>query len=801
MDNFAYQPDIDFRVNQGNIVNGRIFSVDGNSNNRGDHLIEVKSGAKIFRQQKFFKKLSIILLLLTIVFFIIMVIFISLYAKLPVTYCRTDECLRTAANYLWSMDQTVDPCDNFYQFVCGRWSEQHPNYGWWKSISSFTSINEKILIASLSALSGDNDDADLPEAVNKSKIFYQSCMDLDTLDTLGITSIYGVLEKISLPIVPGFMTVARNDSAYFFDWWKVDAQVKRILLMDIFIGVSVSPNNYNGSENVLYVGQIYQTSPLPSPSKTYKYPRNRKRNKEIDETDYQELVKNVHNNIIKYIVNIVFMNYTGTSAEDDLLQKAADVVTDVSDFIDTVVTNTTDLDQAEEDIYSITVETLQNEINLVLAKPQQNALLTYFKHLFNGTNVTIISSDLLYVTDSDVKFLKLILKFLNETPSINVELYMWWVAVYSMIINTSGEIADYISKQLNTLFSDPPILRSRSLECALLINNYMGYAISYVLADQTFPNTTKPKVERMILGLKQAFVNSVNQINWMDKQTKMVTLEKSTEMMSFIGYPDWLFQNGELDKYYNDVDVNPNFYLENMVNVIMSHTTKNFKSLREPHLRDWYSEPIEVNAFNSFSDNAINVPMAILNYPMYHLGLEVLNYASIGTILGHELIHGFDNTGRKHDKYGNNVQWWTNQTIEKFDNRTDCFIKQYDNFTLEGIKAHVDGKRTLGENLADNGGLNQAFAAYKNYVKKYGEEPKLPGFEDYTNYQIFFIAYASIWCEESSIEDLLDQIQYDVHSPNVIRVIGSLQNSEDFANVFQCSPGSYMNPHKKCKIW
>uniref|UniRef100_A0A6P7G7X5 Neprilysin-2-like n=1 Tax=Diabrotica virgifera virgifera TaxID=50390 RepID=A0A6P7G7X5_DIAVI len=113
----------------------------------------------------------------------------------------------------------------------------------------------------------------------------------------------------------------------------------------------------------------------------------------------------------------------------------------------------------------------------------------------------------------------------------------------------------------------------------------------------------------------------------------------------------------------------------------------------------------------------------------------------------------------------------------------------------------INGKQTLGENIADNGGLNEAIGAYKKYVAKHGEEPKLPGFENYTSFQLFFIAYANIWCQTASIEDLTTAIEYDEHCPNAIRVLGSLQNSPDFAKAFHCPTGSPMNPKNKCKIW
>ncbi|XP_074037562.1 endothelin-converting enzyme homolog isoform X2 [Leptinotarsa decemlineata] len=726
--------------------------------------------------------------------------------------CISNECLKTATNLKFSLDPTVDPCDNFYEYTCGKWSEEHPNHGWFSSFSSFTTISERIAISSLEALTTENSGPDDPEALQKSRNFYKSCMDVGSLDELGLTSMYQYLQRANLPIVPNYLTKTDEDKATFtFDWMKSETRIKQIFMMDVLFGAIVDANIYNGSENVIYAGQIYQKCPLPSPLRRRKKSAYTnvfnivKRDNDDDETEtFKQLTRSINSNIIKFILKEIVTNNSIEMPSDDLLNGAADIIMDISDDIEELVANHTDPDAKEDDTFAITFADLQTQTDQLLQNPEPDVWLKYFNYLFKGTAVTINpKKDMLYVTAMDLQFLKRMLQYVQGTDDINLELYMWWATVYAMIINTSSDVVDYISTQLNYFSSGSSsnVARSRSLECALLTDNYLGYAVSYALADRSFLNTTKPKVERMVNELKNAFVEHVNGINWMDRATKQVTLEKSKEMLTFIGYPEWLFENGQLDKYYADVVIKEDTFMDNMINTIISHNLKKMNSLRETHKRDWYSEPIEVNAFNSFSDNAINVPMAILTFPMYNLGLEVLNYGSIGAILGHELTHGFDNIGRKHDKYGNYVQWWSNQTIETFENLTECFIKQYDNFTIDGVEGHVKGKNTLGENLADNGGLNQAFSAYKSYVEKYGEEPQLPGFENFSSYQLFFIAYGSIWCETSTIEDLKDQIEYDEHCPNSIRVLGTLQNSEEFSKTFHCPEGSFMNPKKKCKIW
>ncbi|TMW40198.1 hypothetical protein DOY81_014722, partial [Sarcophaga bullata] len=178
-----------------------------------------------------------------------------------------------------------------------------------------------------------------------------------------------------------------------------------------------------------------------------------------------------------------------------------------------------------------------------------------------------------------------------------------------------------------------------------------------------------------------------------------------------------------------------------------------------------------------------------------------LNYGSIGTILGHELTHGFDDSGRMFDKNGNLVQWWSNDTISEYINRTECFIDQYSHYYLPDIEEYIDGELTLGENIADNGGMREAFHAYRLYVREYGREKmKLPGLEHFTHEQLFFISFGNLWCESYTPAASRYALE-DSHCPGKIRLRGVLTNSHEFANTFKCPRGSGMNPDEpKCRI-
>ncbi|GFR02308.1 endothelin-converting enzyme 1, partial [Trichonephila clavata] len=175
-----------------------------------------------------------------------------------------------------------------------------------------------------------------------------------------------------------------------------------------------------------------------------------------------------------------------------------------------------------------------------------------------------------------------------------------------------------------------------------------------------------------------------------------------------------------------------------------------------------------------------------------------INFGSIGVFIGHELTHAFDDTGSLYDKYGNLHQWWKNSTIKNFQQQAQCFVEQYSNYDVQGLK--VNGQLTLGENIADNGGLKASFNAYQNWVARNHAEQPLPGLP-LTRNQLFFVAFAQTWCEISTPEMERYSALTDNHSPNKYRVIGTLSNSRDFAREFKCPLKSTMNPQKKCEVW
>jgi len=266
-----------------------------------------------------------------------------------------------------------------------------------------------------------------------------------------------------------------------------------------------------------------------------------------------------------------------------------------------------------------------------------------------------------------------------------------------------------------------------------------------------------------------------------------------------IGYPAWILDDGKLADYYAAIDITTNFFASAM-SVTSAKTQQSLDELWRPvDPTRWFMSPQTVNAYYNPSRNEIVFPAGILQAPFYESGQpQSVNYGGIGVIIGHELTHGFDDQGSKYDKSGRLAGWWDQTTAEQFTAKADCLREQYGAFTVDG--AHVNGRNTMGENIADNGGIKQAFAAYTKWVKKHGREPLLPGL-GLSHEQLFFLGFSQAWCGHSTSQDAERGLRTDPHSPSRFRVIGTLANTPAFAQSFNCPSGSAMVAKQQCNVW
>ncbi|XP_057301870.1 neprilysin-4-like isoform X2 [Hydractinia symbiolongicarpus] len=258
------------------------------------------------------------------------------------------------------------------------------------------------------------------------------------------------------------------------------------------------------------------------------------------------------------------------------------------------------------------------------------------------------------------------------------------------------------------------------------------------------------------------------------------------------------------EKSHIEMMVNGSSYFDNILYLNRYEAMRTLKKLGEKvDQNTWLQTPATINAYYSPQSNHIAFPAAILQPPYFETDYpKAVNYGCIGSVIGHEMTHGFDNKGRLFDKYGNlrdkDNSWWTLSSILNFVDRSKCFINQYSAVEVAGD--YINGQKTLGENIADNGGITIAYRAFKDWEKENGKQPLLQGVAE-SNDQLFFLSFAQFFCSAKTDKALQSQLKTDVHSPNMERVRETIQNTAEFAKAFNCPLGSRMNPFRKCKLW
>ncbi|KAK2506133.1 hypothetical protein MC885_019833 [Smutsia gigantea] len=336
--------------------------------------------------------------------------------------------------------------------------------------------------------------------------------------------------------------------------------------------------------------------------------------------------------------------------------------------------------------------------------------------------------------------------------------------------------------------------------CISSTDDALGFALGALFVKATFDRQSKQIAEGMISEIRTAFEEALGQLVWMDEKTRRAAKEKADAIYDMIGFPDFILEPKELDDVYDGYEVSEDSFFQNMLNLYNFSAKVMADQLRKPPSRDqWSMTPQTVNAYYLPTKNEIVFPAGILQAPFYTRNHpKALNFGGIGVVMGHELTHAFDDQGREYDKEGNLRPWWQNESLAAFQNHTACMEEQYSQYQVNGER--LNGRQTLGENIADNGGLKAAYNAYKTWLRKHGEEQQLPAV-GLTNHQLFFVGFAQVWCSVRTPESSHEGLVTDPHSPARFRVLGTLSNSRDFLRHFGCPVGSPMNPGQLCEVW
>jgi endothelin-converting enzyme/putative endopeptidase len=369
--------------------------------------------------------------------------------------------------------------------------------------------------------------------------------------------------------------------------------------------------------------------------------------------------------------------------------------------------------------------------------------------------------------------------------------YLQWVQLRGAVIALPKAMQDerfaYESEALTGAKEDRP----RWKKCVALADAQLGHALGRVFVDEHFGADGKARTLSMVQSVEAAFTANLATLAWMDDATRAEAKAKADLMRNKIGYPDvW--------RDYGKYKTSSTSFYDNLVGGAAFETARNFAKVGKPvDKNEWYMSPPTVNAYNDPQMNEIVFPAGILQPPFFNKEApDAVNFGAMGMVVGHEITHGFDDEGRKLDKTGNLRDWWSKDSGERFEKKSACVVKQFDeSIALEDI--HVNGKLTLGENTADLGGLKVSMAAMRAWLKEHPASATAA----YTPEQLFFLGYAQSWCSKYRPENARLRAQTDPHSPPFLRVNNPLKNLGAFSDAFGCKKGDAMVREDRCEIW
>jgi putative endopeptidase len=345
----------------------------------------------------------------------------------------------------------------------------------------------------------------------------------------------------------------------------------------------------------------------------------------------------------------------------------------------------------------------------------------------------------------------------------------------------------------NKIFSGQKVQKERWKTMVSNSDEGLKDLLSQLFVQKYFPPEAKKRMDELVNNLQSAFKKRIEKLDWMGDSTRQKALTKLNTIIKKIGYPDkW--------KNYDDVEISKDDFYGNNVSISKHNYREMIEKLGKPvDKTEWGMTPATVNAYYNPSFNEIVFPAGILQFPFFDMRADdAINYGGIGMVIGHEITHGFDDQGRQYDAEGNLKEWWTPSDAEKFNAKTNEVVKQYDTYTILD-SMHINGKLTLGENLADLGGLAIAYDAFKMTDQAKSTE-KIDGF---TPDQRFFLGFAQVWRLINRDETMRVRVTTDPHSPEMFRVNGPLSNFEPFYAAFGIkeSDKMYKKEADRAKVW
>ncbi|KFO94056.1 Neprilysin [Buceros rhinoceros silvestris] len=720
--------------------------------------------------------LAVVVILLAIV----AITMIVLYATYDDGVCKTSDCIKSAARILENMDTSAEPCKDFYQYACGGWLKRNVIPETSSRYSNFDILRDELEVVLKDVL--DTPSTNDIAAVQKAKTLYRSCINETTIDSRGGRPLISLL-----PSVSDWPVATTNWESSYGPTWTAETAIAQLnsrygkkVLINFFVGT----DDKNSTAHIMHIDQ----PGLGLPSRDY-----------YECTGVYKEACSVYVDFMISVAKLILQERNISFNESEISEQMRRIM-DLEKEIANATTRSEDRNDPLLLYNKMTLADLQKNFSLEFNHKVFN-WSKFINEIMSTVQINIENTE--HVIVYDPEYLLRLKPILTNYTARDFQNYIIWRFIMDLVNSLSRNYKDTRNAFLKALYgttSETAVWR----RCANYVNGKMENAVGRLYVKEAFAGDSKHVVEEMIADIRDVFIKTLDELTWMDAETKKKAEQKATAIRERIGYPDEILtDDSKLNSEYQELNFKEEEYFENIIQNLIFTQKKRLKKLRETvDKEEWISGAAVVNAFYSASRNQIVFPAGILQPPFFSASQpKSLNYGGIGMVIGHEITHGFDDNGRNFNENGDLVDWWSEASARNFKELSQCMVYQYGNFSwdLAGGQ-HLSGINTLGENIADNGGVRQAYKAYENFVQKHGKEKLLPGL-DMNHQQLFFLNFAQIWCGTYRPEYAVNSIKTDVHSPGKFRVIGSLQNSPEFSEAFSCTKTSYMDPVKKCRVW
>ena len=649
-----------------------------------------------------------------------------------------------------NMDTTANPADNFYQYACGGWMEKNPltdEYSRYGSFDKLAEDNREQLKSLIEEIAANKHEANsIPDKI---ATLYNMGMDSTTLNNQGAQPIEGMLKNIA--------ALATTDDL------QKEMTNLHINGINPFFGLFAEADY---SDSKMTIAWLWQTG-IAMGDRDY-YLKDDDHNKEL-RAKYTEMIANMFT----------------LSGYDKMANKSAEELAQMVMYVETRLAKASYDKEALRDPYK-TFHKMTVEETDALAKDMKFA--EYFKAIGLPEMKSLNVGQPEYITEA------------NEILKGDVEKVKAYFA-WNVINTAAGYLSDDFVKEsfkfYGTALSGKEEMRPRWKRVTGTVDGALGEAVGQMYVEKYFPKEAKDRMLTLVDNLKTAFGERIQAAAWMNDTTKQKALEKLGTILVKVGYPDkWRDYSGleiKGDSYFANILRSNQFDIAYMINKIDKPTDKT----------EWLMTPQTVNAYYNPTTNEICFPAGILQPPFFDMNADdAVNYGAIGVVIGHEMTHGFDDQGRQYDKDGNLKDWWTAGDAENFTNNAQVLVDWFNAIKVsDNPETYANGKFTLGENIADNGGLQISYQAMQNAIAKgqvNGEE-----MDGFSAAQRFFIAYAGVWAGNIREQEILRLTAIDPHSLGRLRVNATLPHIAAFIQAFDVKEGDsmYLAPEKQVVLW